>query len=79
MPNHEFYRKLIQNIIDARTEHERIWQTEKRKSGNNTQAYKASEEARRALYRQLESCTKRVCNPFEIRFSPESLLLSTKS
>src|SRR5216683_1038197 len=74
MPNHEFYRKLIQNNIDARTEHERIWQTEKRKSGNNTQAYQASEEARRALYRQLEklyeTCLTPLRDPFLAGESP---------
>jgi hypothetical protein len=74
MPNLKFYRKLIQNNIDARTEHQRIWQTEKRKSGNNTQAYQALEEARPALYRQLEklyeTCLTSLRDPFLAGESP---------
>jgi len=78
MPNHEFYRKLIQNIIDARTEHERIWQTEKRKSGI-TQAYKASEEARRALYRQVEKLYETCLTSLRDPCLAGASLLSTKS
>jgi len=65
MPNSEFYRQLIQDTIEAHAEHRRIWQEEnrKQKTGNNTSAYAASEDARKNLYRQLELLYEKGLDP----------------
>jgi len=68
MPNRERYRLLLEHIYRAHAEHRKIWEETKRKTGNNTEAYKTAQKASRELFRNLEVLYETTLTPLRQAF-----------